>query len=81
MGIISLKKISHWCWSRNASWWQRRTRLERRLSLLSTVFVFVAVGMAIAVAALVYRAQDGSLATVRGNNSNNYNKLNQFPSV
>jgi len=50
---------------KNASWWQRRTRLERRLSLLSTVFVFVAVGMAIAVAALVYRAQDGSLATVR----------------
>lgn len=46
---------------KNASWWQRRTRLERRLSLVSTVFLFVAVGFAITVAALVYRTHDGSL--------------------
>nr|CAG4648509.1 EOG090X01U4 [Polyphemus pediculus] len=45
---------------KNPSWWQRRTRLERRLSLLATIFVFVAVGFAVAVAALVYRTPDNS---------------------
>ena len=43
------------CRSRNPSWWQRRTRFERRLSLFATVFVFVTIGLAIALAALIYR--------------------------
>jgi hypothetical protein len=43
--------------SRSGSWWERRTRLERRLSLCATVVVFVAVGLAIAMAALIYRGQ------------------------
>lgn len=41
----------------SGTWWQRRTRLERRLSLCATVVVFVAVGLAVAVAALIYRGQ------------------------
>ena len=49
--IISFKS------GRNGSWWERRTRLERRLSLCATVVVFVAVGLAIAMAALIYRGQ------------------------
>ena len=43
--------------SRSGTWWQRRTRLERRLSLCATVVVFVAVGLAVAMAALIYRGQ------------------------
>ena len=41
--------------TRGASWWQRRTRVERRISLLATVFLFVAIGLAIAMASLIYR--------------------------
>ena len=42
------------------TWWQRRSRLERRLSLCATVVVFVAVGLAIAMAALIYRTQQST---------------------
>ena len=41
--------------NRSGNWWQRRTRLERRLSLCGTVVLFVAIGLAIAMAAIVYR--------------------------
>jgi len=47
---------------KNPSWWHRRTRFERRLSLLATTLVFVATGLAIAVAALVYRASDSTVS-------------------
>jgi hypothetical protein len=42
---------------------ERRTRLERRLSLCATVVVFVAVGLAIAMAALIYRGQQNDPST------------------
>ena len=41
--------------SRSGTWWQRRTRLERRLSLCATVVFFATVGLAVAMAALIYR--------------------------
>lgn len=51
-------------YNRSGSWWERRTRLERRLSLCATVVVFVAVGLAIAMAALIYRGQQNDPSKV-----------------
>ena len=38
-------------------WWQRRTRLERRLSLCVLFLVFVAFGLVIGTAMLIYSSQ------------------------
>ena len=47
---------------RNPSWWQRRSRFERSLSLVTTIILFIAIGLAISLAAVVYRS-DANAAT------------------